>query len=129
MVKFSSARDNAQSKVQDFLQALHVVLGAVSIDGKSVSDVREDQGIDQGGEKFRWDLMAHVGQSDEDTVALFDEGGYMCDITVPDQRRATEPPRHCCSEQRHSLPDGRSATPRGALAHWWPHLSRDRQSM
>ena len=60
------------------MQALHVVLGPVAIDGKAVSDVRKDvRGIDQGGEKFRWDLMADVGQSDENTVALFDEGGYV----------------------------------------------------
>ena len=31
---------------------------------------------------FRRDLMAHVGQSDEDTVALFDEGGYTACLKI-----------------------------------------------
>ena len=77
MVKFATAGDNAQREIDDFLEALYVFLRPVAIHGKAVTDVREDKGIDQGGQKVWWDLMAHVGQADEDTIALFGEGGYV----------------------------------------------------
>ena len=77
MIEFAAAGDNAQRKILDFLEPLHVIFRAVSVDRKTVTDVREDQGIDHDGQKFRGDLVAHVGQSDEDTVAFFDEGGYV----------------------------------------------------
>ena len=39
--------------------------------------MREDQGADNGWKKVAWDLVTHVGQSDEDTVAFFDEGRHV----------------------------------------------------
>ena len=74
MIKFATAGDNAHRKVLDFLEALCVFLRPVAINGKAVPNVREDQGIDQGGQKVRWDLVTHVRQADEDTVAFFDKG-------------------------------------------------------
>ena len=39
--------------------------------------MREDKGIDQSVQKVWWDLMAQVGQADEDTIALLGEGRYV----------------------------------------------------
>ena len=71
VIKFAAAGDSAQRKIKNLLEALYVFLRPVAVDGKAVSDVREDQGIDQSGQKVRRDLMAHVGQSDEDAIAFF----------------------------------------------------------
>ena len=54
---------------------MYVFLQPFAIDGGAVADMRENKGIDQGGQKIRCDLMAHVGQANEDTIALFGEGG------------------------------------------------------
>ena len=51
VLKFASARDSAQRKIQNFLEALYVFLRAVTKDGETVSDVREDQSIDQSRQK------------------------------------------------------------------------------
>ena len=77
VLKFASARDSAQRKIQNFLEALYVFLRAVTKDGETVSDVREDQSIDQSRQKVGRDLMTHVGQPDENTVAFFDESRHV----------------------------------------------------
>ena len=77
MIKLAPARDNAQRKIDNLLETLYVFLRPIAVDGKAVSDVREDQGIDQSGQQVRRDLVAHVGQPDEDTVAFFDEGRHV----------------------------------------------------
>ena len=74
MVKFSAAGRNAQRKSSDLLEALYVFVCPVSIDGETTAEVREDQGADQGWQKVARDLMMHVGQSDEKTVAFFLQG-------------------------------------------------------
>ena len=71
IIELATAGDNAQRKIDYFLEALYVFLRPVAIDGHRVTDVREDKGIDQSGQKVWWDMMAHVGQADEDTIALF----------------------------------------------------------
>ena len=52
-------------------------LRAVTKDGETVSDVREDQSIDQSRQKVGRDLMTHVGQRDENTVAFFDDSRHV----------------------------------------------------
>ena len=47
MVKLTAAGDNTQGKVHDFFEALHVLFGSVSKNRETVSDVRENQGVDQ----------------------------------------------------------------------------------
>ena len=77
VIKFATAGHDAQSKILDLLEASHVSIRTVAVHGKTVSDVREDQSIDHGGKKFMRNLMAHVGQPDEDTIAFFDDCGYV----------------------------------------------------
>ena len=77
VVEFSSAGHNAQRKIEYFLKALYVFVRTVAIDRETISDVREDQGADHSRQELIWDLVTHVGQSDEDTVAFLDEGRYV----------------------------------------------------
>ena len=77
VLKLASARDSAQRKIQNFLEALYVFLRSVTKDGETVSDVREDQSIDQSRQKVGRDLRTHVGQPDENSVAFFDESRHM----------------------------------------------------
>ena len=80
VVKFSSARHNAQRKIDDFLETLYVFVRAVSVDRETLTDVREDQGADHSRQEFTRDMVTHVGQPDENTVAFLDEGRY---VSVP----------------------------------------------
>ena len=70
MIKFATAGCDAQSKILNVLEASHVSIQTVAEHCKTVADVREDQGIDHGGKKFMRNLIAHVGQPDEDTIAF-----------------------------------------------------------
>ena len=49
MVESAPAGDDTQAEVQDLLKALHVSLRTIAKNGQTVSDVRDDQGIDQDG--------------------------------------------------------------------------------
>ena len=49
VIELAAAGDNAQCKILNFLKALYVILRAIAVDRKAVSDVREDQGINHGG--------------------------------------------------------------------------------
>ena len=64
-------------------------------------------GIDHSGRKIMRNLMAHAGQPDEDTIAFFDEGGY---VRVPGEvlveRYAMIPHRGTLTHHILVEPDG-----------------------
>ena len=51
----------------------HTFVRLASKNGKTASDVREDQEVDKSRQKFRMDLMTHVEQLDDDAVGFFYE--------------------------------------------------------
>ena len=64
----------------DLLQALcaiFVTVLFVAKNSQTISNAREDKGVDYGGQERRGDLVAHVGQADKNIITLFDKGGYM----------------------------------------------------
>ena len=60
VLKFASARNSAQCKTQNFLEALYVFIRSITKDSETVSYVREDQSIDKSQQKVCRDLMTHV---------------------------------------------------------------------
>ena len=77
VVVLASAGHDSSSEVDELLKTVEVSGGAVAVYNQAVTDVRDHKGGDDFWKDIWREVVAYVGEADEDATALPREGGHV----------------------------------------------------